>query len=260
MNRLFLTCAITALTAFASLQADEAANANESKRPTAARIRQLQMERFGGMIKDTRHQKGRLVVINAQNAAKDEWLRDTSANIATVAKIAIEHSQGSFTLASPKVVGDATLFVIDDATLPMSLVAPEGKWAMMNIATLKSEKPVFFEKRVKKAFSRAMAYLMGAASSQAEISVMGCITKVGDYDQIMSERLPVDVTSRFQRYLTGYGITPYSLSRYQDAVSQGWAPTPTNDYQMAIWDKVRNPPEKPLKITYDKDKMKPVVK
>ena len=260
MNRLFLTSVIAAFTALPSLQAEEAAKPNAPKRPTAARIRQLQMERFGGMIKDARQQKGRLVVVNAQTAAKDVWLKEASANIANLSKIAIDHSQGSFSLASPNVVGDATLFVVDEANLPMSLIAPEGKWAMMNIATLKSEKTIFFEKRVKKAFSRAMAYLMGAASSQADISVMGCITNAEDYDQIMSEKLPVDVTSKFRRYLAGYGITPYSLARYQDAVSQGWAPSPTNEYQKAIWEKVRNPPEKPIKITYDKDKQKPVVK
>ena len=260
MNRLFLTSIVAALSTISSLQAEEPTKPNALKRPTAARIRQLQMERFGGMIKDTRQQKGRLVVVNAQTAAKDGWLKEACANIENFSKIAIELSQGSFSLPSPKVVGDATLFIVDDAGMPMSLVAPEGKWAMMNVATLKSDKEVFFEKRVKKAISRALAYLMGAASSQADISVMGCITKSEDYDQIMSEKLPIDVVTRFPRYLVGYGITPYTHARYQDAVSQGWAPAPTNDFQKAIWEKVRNPPEKPLKITYDKDAKSAVVK
>ena len=35
------------------------------------------------------------------------------------------------------------------------------------------------------------------------------------------------------------GISPYRRVTYKMAVKEGWAPAPTNDYQKAIWDKVK---------------------
>ena len=237
MNHSSLTAVVAAALVF-SLDAEEAARP-APKRITAARIQQLQMERFGGMVKDARQQKGRVVVVNAQEAASEEWIRKSGADVSSLAKIAVDLQKGEFSLAEPKTVGEATLFVVDDPKLPMSLIAPEGHWAMMNVANLKSDRGVFFEKRVRKAFARTIAYLLGAGSSQADVSVMGCITKPDDYDQIAGEKLPVDVFTKFKRYMAGYGIAPYALVRYQVACQEGWAPAPTNEFQKAVWDKVR---------------------
>ena len=66
--------------------------------------------------------------------------------------------------------------------------------------------------------------------------------------------------NRFKPYLSGYGIIPYRLTTYRQACQEGWAHSPTNEYERYAWEDVHAMPSKPLKITYDKDRQKPVVK
>ncbi len=67
----------------------------------------------------------------------------------------------------------------------------------------------------------------------------------------------VQSITQFQK---SHGVTQGKHTVYLVACQEGWAPPPTNEYQKAIWDKVHATPSKPIKITYDKDKQKPVVK
>ena len=41
------------------------------------------------------------------------------------------------------------------------------------------------------------------------------------------------------------------VATYKRACREGWAPTPTNDVQRAIWEKVHAIPDKPLTIEFD---------
>ena len=41
---------------------------------------------------------------------------------------------------------------------------------------------------------------------------------------------------------------------YSAAVQEGWAPTPTDTVQKAIWDKVNATPKTPMKIEFDPKK------
>ena len=54
--------------------------------------------------------------------------------------------------------------------------------------------------------------------------------------------------------MRAYGVTPGNIETYETACCQGWAPTPTNDLQKAIWDKVHAIPATPMKIEFDPKK------
>ena len=216
-----------------------------------AKVREGQMKRFGGMIQDTRGQKGKVVVVNAQTAAEESWISSVLKGVAGQMKVTSSIEKGSFDLMKPTCAGEATLFVVDNPMLPMSLLAPESKWAMVNVAPLKTDKAKFFEMRVRKEVSRALAYLLGAGNSQYELSLMGCVTNAEGLDRFVDDKLPIDVLSRLPKYAEGYGITPFKMAKYSDAVSEGWAPQPTNEYQKAIWDQVHTLPTDPIKIKYD---------
>ena len=66
--------------------------------------------------------------------------------------------------------------------------------------------------------------------------------------------------AKMQRFLKRFGVKKEAKIPYRVAAQQGWAPAPTNDIQKAVWDEVHAIPKKPVKIQYDKDRQKPVVK
>lgn len=260
-----LMFAVAALTTF-TIVADNSPSAQAPAQPqgTAAkepakkvsrtRLSDIQMKRFGGIVPDRREQRGSVVVVNAQKAADVAWFAPVIKDITNLCKLSLEVKEGSFNLAKPVLPGAACVFVVDDPALPMSLFAAEAKWAMVNVAPLKEgegAKPQFFKARVQKAVSRGLAYLMGAANGQYPMSVCGCITKPEDLDQLPSYRLSVDIIGKFEKYVAGYGITPYKRTTYRKSIEEGWGAQPTNQFQQAIWDEVHTLPSDPIKIKYD---------
>lgn len=215
-----------------------------------------QYEYFGDPINDTRNQKGKIVIVNCQSAADTAWLEAVSDMFRNEVHVVVEVDKGAFALSNPALKGEATVFVVDDPALPMSLLAPEAHWSMVNISTLKTDKTKFFEMRVKKATSRSLALLCGAACSQFPLALTENIRSAEDFDRYRDERLPLDLIRRFAPYLKGYGITPFVPSNYRRACEQGWAPAPTNDVQRDIWKEVHTLPTKPIKIKYDPKKGK----
>ena len=210
------------------------------------------LKRTGGRIVKPDTQKGEIVVVNAQKTAEAKWVESSAAQLAATTLFKVSTKTGTFDLRNPQLAGNATLFVVDDAALPMSLVAPEAHWAAVNVAPLKSEKPAFFEMRVRKEIARTFALLCGGANSRFPAAIVGAVSNVGDLDQFGTDKLPADVIAHFPAYMSAFGATPARLATYINACRQGWAPAPTNDYQKAIWDREYAIPAKPIKIRHVK--------
>ena len=207
---------------------------------------------LGGEVRDVRSQKGRLVVVNAQKTVDESWLKASAQVLADAIRVAACFESGSFDLKKPDLKGEATIFVVDDPELPMSLVAPEAKWAMMNVAPLKSDKEPFYRARVNKELTRVIAYLLGAADSQWPMSITGCVTSPKDLDSYPGAGLPFDLMQRLVKYTPRLGITQYKVSDYLTACQEGWAHSPTNKYQKRIWDRVHELPTNPLPLVKPK--------
>ena len=232
----------------------EAAQGNGHPRPSPEKVAEGQMKVFGGFLADRRQQTGNVVVINCQEAADDALIDAALAKFTELVHVDFKKETGVFNLPKPTLKGEATLFIVDEDGLPMSLVAPEARWAMMNVAALKADKRPFFEARVKKETFRVLSYLLGVAGSKYPQCITGCVTKAEDLDEILDVKMPLEFEQRFERYLPGLGIVPWKKVSYKKAVQEGWAPTPTNEYQQAIWDKVHQIPANPMKIEFDPKK------
>lgn len=193
-------------------------------------------------------QRGTITVVNAQTRAKKDWLVSVVAYLSSETKFNVLFKDGSFNPAHPSVVGDMTIFVVDDPALPRVAVAPDDRWGYCNMAQIFTDKTQFFEARAKKMVARTFAMLCGGMSSSYAISLVGPMPDVKDLDVLPNENIPVDVTIRMNPYLEKFGITPAVLKPYKIACQEGWAPQPTNDVQKAIWDKVHAMPTEPLKI------------
>lgn len=216
-----------------------------------AKLDAIVYKKTGGKLKEPNTQKGRFVYVNCQKDVAPEFLAAHAQKIATALKVAIDVEDGSFALPNPPVKGEACLFIVSDPALPMSLVAPESRWAMVNLAPLKTQKKQFFDARVKKELSRAFSFLAGAPNSQFEMALTGCVVKPEGLDELANDDIPFDVMRRIESYMRGYGIAPYKLTSYRKACQEGWAPSPTNDVQKAIWDEVHELPTKPIKIEFN---------
>lgn len=227
----------------------------EEKQARIAWFKKQQMIHTGGFITKPGSQQGEVVYLNCQKRAQVAWMEESAEYFRKESKFKITVKDGgTFNLANPKVEGNATLFVVDDPALPPVLLAPESRWAMVNVAGLSEgngAKPAFFEARVKKSLTRGFALLCGASNSQYPMCLTGAITKPSDMDVMADLRLQADVIERFKTYMAPFGVRPAQVLTYRKACQEGWAAQPTNDYQKAVWEQVHKLPEKPIKIEFD---------
>ena len=214
-------------------------------------IARRRYEHFGGDLVKPGSLKGSITVVDCQKSASAELLEEAIAYLKKETRFDIVRKEGSFDIGAVKLVGDVSLFVVEDASLPTMLLAPESKWAVLNVTPLKAgrgEQPAFFRARVLKEMSRTFAGMCGAISSNYPDSLTTGIYNLDQLDRQEDNRLSVDVIARLEQSLANAGVTPAQMSTYLAACKQGWAPAPTNDVQKAIWDKVHELPTEPLKI------------
>lgn len=256
-----ITCAVLGV----SCLADEAAATKKAKlspeevAQRRAQTQEAMLKRTGGMVLKPGTLKGEVVIVNCQKSADKKWLSESAASLAKDTKFKVTLADGAFDIANPVVKGNVSVFVIEDEKLPMMLVAPESRWAAVNVAPLKKgagEKPAFFEARTRKVVARAMAHLCGGVGSQFPYAVTGPITKVEDLDQNPEQRLPVDVMQRFRSYMPAFGVSGAIYLPYRLGCREGWAAQPTNDYQKAIWDEVHTLPTDPIRIKPESQRKK----
>ena len=241
-------------TAFAEQRLPVVTTANGEKKKvewTPELRKQFVERRLGGFLLDVRKQKGRIVLVNAQKSADEQWLKEVAGILAGELMVTVEVAPGKFDFKKPEPQGEASVFVVDDPSLPVTLIAPESRWSVCNVAALRSDKIPFFKARVMKTVLRAVVPLLGGADSQYPMCVMKSVARVEDLDQFPAVQLPVDVVDRLRKNMETFGISPYKRSNYYAACNEGWAPAPTNRYQQAIWDKAHELPAKPITIKYD---------
>lgn len=203
----------------------------------AAKRRNAEMEEYrrtGGILKRPGTQKGRIVFLNCQSAADDAIILKSASNFEKELSYGIEVERGSFDIKNPRIAGEATLFIVNDANLPKMLVAPEDRWAMVNVAHLSAPDPNVFCSRVSKELSRGLALLAGGFLSQFQQTLTECVTSPEQLDKYHDWRLPFDTLQKMKSYLKGYGLSPFEPVTYRDACYEGWAPPPKDETQKAI--------------------------
>ena len=254
MKKAIILMVVAAVMGAAFAEANASATSAGGAKPKL-NPRELFHRHNGGYLKRPGTQKGRLVIVNAQEAASVGLIEAFAEKQVKGLKVAIDVEPGVFEMPAPKIAGEASLFVVDLPGMPALLSAPESRWAMVNVAPLKKgrgEKQPFFEARLRKELARGFALLVGAQNSSFAGSILDCITDAEQLDKIPDESLPIDVGARFESYLSGYGVKPFELVTYRRAAKEGWAPAPTNDIQKAIFERVKadkeRGPSKPLTI------------
>ena len=131
----------------------------------------------------------------------------------------------------------AGVYLVDEPKLPMSLVAMEAGWALVNMAPLKADSPstVSLARRADKLFTRVCTVLFGGAEQDIGFSAMKRVRSLEELDGLSGFAIsPIQLTL-MTSHLEALGIGfPYPET-YKRACKEGWAPAPTNDVQRAIY-------------------------
>ena len=221
----------------------------EQKKPLTpeekAERHQRWLEKTGGHI--IRQGKGKIVIVNCQDMIFDEVIKTQQVNLANLLRVAVVTEKGTWKMgdALPK---DATLaiYLVNDAALPTSLIAPESRWALVNCAKLAEKR------RFNKIFVRTAVGLIHGSASQQKATLMRPILSMEDVDGIVNEAVPFDVAMMMVKNLRTFGLEQTRPMTYKKACKEGWAPAPTNDIQKAIWNEVNSIPSEPIKIKKQK--------
>jgi len=241
-----------------SFAVSRAASTEEMKQKLAALA--TNHSRIGGLL--TRPGKGHFAIVSAQKLYSKDDLAKYIKMYSGQMQFPLEYREedGAVSVASAtqrrqSLNVDVAVFLVDDPALPMSLVAVEEKWAIINISKVieKGVEKSVNDKRLQREFSRTFkALFAGAEKAKDRMAV----AKSADLDQITSD--PIDAQTLFGiiNGLHSYGLVPPRTVPYRRACKEGWAPAPTNDVQKAIWKEVHEMPSKPIKIEYNEKRDK----
>lgn len=188
-------------------------------------------------------------VMNAQKRVPEKEVTEVCQAIESAMRLEIRQAPAT-KAAKPmaeaaRMVADpqcaAAIVVCDNPDLPMLLVAPEGRWVLVNVAALATDKPnqAKLTERLRKEIWRGFGHLMGAAHSHFEACVMKSVRNLADLDALPVETVSPEPYVKIQQHARTIGASPYTMVSYREACKQGWAPAPTNAIQQAVWDEIK---------------------
>lgn len=135
----------------------------------------------------------------------------------------------------------AVVVVHDTPGQPSLLIAPEAHWALINVAALTTPgiSEEVLSSRTSKELWRAVGYVLGAANSSYDGCVLKTISKPEDLDSLNGKGFAVDSFGKISKQAGTMGMQASRMITYRKACEEGWAPTPTNNVQKAIWEEVK---------------------
>lgn len=205
--------------------------------------------------------KGKAVLFNGQKSLSTEKLKGRLNILKGTLGTDVVIAQGQeFTLDSAFAIlnrekANVGFFLIDNPSMPMSLVCLEEGWAMVNFSKLNIGTPD--EKTLARRFgaelNRVIRSLLAVGENgRKPIRVLDTIKPAprngADLDKLVNISIPVDEGLAIHGNMPSFGVSPERQIPYLIACKQGWAPLPTNAVQKAIWDKVHQLPSNPIKI------------
>ena len=237
------------------------------------RSRQIRIQRYrakvekeGGIVdglipgKDIR-------IVNAQTSVTEAEIADVVKAMRNTLRVQIETVPGAkgrecpFAVAERAFDGGNTAGVValvESDKFPRLVIRPEDHTAI--VSELKKDAPDA-EKlalRVRKEIWRGFGYAMGAANSGFQPCVMRDVKSLADLDEKPIAILSPEPLMRIDPALRQLGLAQLRHATYKRACEEGWAPAPTNDWQKAVWEKVKaeqsETPIKGIKIKFDKSK------
>ena len=183
----------------------------------------------GGMV--MLNAEGKLAVVNAC-AYEGVAISNTVKKIGNVFMILVEEQKaGAWSLSESKSAFDATtanaaVFVVKDKSLPISLVAIESRWGVVNAEGMS-------DAVLGKEIMRVTTLLLGGASSKYSASVMRPAFSIEDIEKV-GDLATIDSLMAIFPNLKAYGFKQYEMMTFREAYESGFTPVPQNEEQKKI--------------------------
>lgn len=209
--------------------------------------------------------KGKMVVFDFQDKIAAATVEKSLDYFRHMTRITIERAKGAGDWSLVRATEimkankcEAALFIVDDASLPLTLSANEMNWGLVNVSRVNDGKPSASatESRFKKLFARAFGYSFGAGDAMPMMGAMVPLKEgtIQEIDRIPDPSFTPQGTAAIQNHLMMIGIYSERLASYRRACIEGWAPPPVTPGQKEIWNEVHALPTEPMKILPEKTK------
>lgn len=208
----------------------------------AAERRERMLKATGGILDI--EAKGKVVIVNAQNKIAASNVEERVARLSKDLRMNVELlTTDSWEMYKNPAGAVGSVVLVDRPDLPMSVVAAENCWGLLNVAPLCTA-PDKTEKRFMREFARVVCFAFGQSFSQFRGSPLSTVDSPEALDSLFTDNMTFDAMTMVIRTLTNRGMTQRRKTSYKKACRDGWAPSPTNDYQKAIWEEVQAEREK----------------
>lgn len=162
--------------------------------------------------------QGMVAIVNTCDAPTDA-LDVSLRKVTNLLMINYEIKKGEWKLAEAQKCFDAAranvaVFVVKDAALPMSLIAMESKWGVVNAEGLDAA-------CVSKEVLRVLTVILGGASSKYTASTMRPVFSKDDLAKKAGDIVTFDSIMAISTYLPELGIKPYQMMSREDAIAEG---------------------------------------
>ena len=243
--------------------------ANETTETDAAErskiVHEVYERKFGGFVVQPGSMAGKIGFVNTQSDLSKDEIAKVIATIKRGMAYDIEMLDATFPSPLPT-AKDLTakglkvaIYVVSSDSLPSILVSPEENWSIVNVKKCKaglSDDVLgkrLFALRCRGELMRGFAQSCGIWTSDYKDNILNaCSPK--ELDSIKGDSLVADILQRCKAHLTRIGVTQERKVMYTRACTEGWAPSPTNEYQKAIWNKIHAMPSEPIKIKPEEKK------
>lgn len=162
--------------------------------------------------------EGKLAIVNTCGVSS-EPLEIALKKITNFLMINSEIQTNTWSLAESKqsfeqAKATAAVFVVKDKSLPMSLIAMEAKWGVVNAEGLS-------EKSVEKEVLRVATIILGGASSKYPASVMRPVFSADDLEKRAGDVVTFDALMAIFPNLELLGFKQFQMMSKEDVLAEG---------------------------------------
>ncbi len=163
-------------------------------------------------------------------------LIDLRFNLETVCLQRDSFNVGSAAKLLSDTGANIALFIVDELSLPYSLVAPEAKWGLVNVAVIKADHPdtTLFTRRLNMLSMRTLCRLLGSDAARARECCNFPAYSLKELDAITGLDPSIEAFININEGMKYLGLEQTVWGTYRDACALEIAKPPTNELQRAI--------------------------
>jgi len=158
-----------------------------------------------------------VVIVNAQAKLPRAVVEAAVAEMARATRYNFEVRDGELEMYRKPADANVAIVLGERPDLPMSLVAAESCWGLLNVAPLATGDGEKNTRRFQREFARVAAFTLGQSCSQYKTSPLCAVSRPEDLDAIAASGLTFDAVASIVKMLRERGMTQTRKTSYRKA-------------------------------------------